>query len=361
MPTNIQHLAIPVLLSGANASLVAETGTGKTLAYLLPIFCRLDTSAAATQAVILAPTHELALQIHRQCCDLAQNAGASVRSLLLIGGTSLDRQLAKLKTGPHVVVGSPGRIRDLIGMGKLKTRSVRTVVIDEADRLLAGTSLPVVRGILEASPGARQVVFASATEQPESLDAIAALAPDTVPLRPGTGAVNADITHLYVVCERRDKLKLLRQLLSAMKPDRALVFSHHDPTAERITAQLDHHHVPVAELHADFDKFDRKQAMDAFRSGAVRVLIASDVAARGLDFPGVTHVFNLDAPRQSRAYLHRVGRTGRAGAQGTAVTLLAEEETRLVRRYESDLRIVMRQVRLQEGRVIDVREAATTE
>lgn len=351
-PTAIQQAALPVLLAGRDACLNSETGTGKTLAYLLPIFTRLDADLAATQAVVLAPTHELALQIQRQCRDLAQAAGAPVRSLLLIGGTSIDRQLEKLKGKPHVVVGSPGRIRDLLEMRKLKAPAVRWVVIDEADRLLVGESLGLVRSILEFVPAGRQLVFASATEQAGSAAAIAELAPAAVLLRPGAGAVNADITHLYLVCEKRDRLKLLRQLIAALDPARALVFAEDNDTAERATAQLDHHHVAVAELHADFGKFDRKQAMDDFRSGAARVMVASDVAARGLDLPGVTHVFNLDAPRQSRAYLHRAGRTGRAGAKGTAITLIAEGEVRLVRRYETDLGIALRQVRLREGKVV---------
>ena len=144
-PTAIQVAALPVLLAGRDAYLNSETGTGKTLAYLLPIFSRLDAKLAATQAVIVAPTHELAIQIQRQCCDLAQNAGRPIRTLLLIGGTPMDRQVDKLKTKPHIVVGSPGRIRELIGMGKLKVQAVGSVVIDEADRSLAGESLPAIR------------------------------------------------------------------------------------------------------------------------------------------------------------------------------------------------------------------------
>src|SRR5437667_2279581 len=146
-PTALQIAALPLLLAGQDAYLNAETGTGKTLAYLLPIFCRLDVTLAATQAVIVAPTHELAIQIQRQCCDLAQNAGWPVRSLLLIGGTSTERQIEKLKKKPHVVVGSPGRIRELIDMGKLKTPAIGCIVVDEADRLLLAESLEEVRAI----------------------------------------------------------------------------------------------------------------------------------------------------------------------------------------------------------------------
>jgi len=358
-PTAIQIAALPVLLAGKDAYLNAETGTGKTLAYLLPIFCRLDVEQEATQVVIVAPTHELAIQIQRQCCDLAQNAGWPIRSLLLIGGTSLDRQIDKLKKKPHIVVGSPGRIRELITMGKLKTHAVGVVVIDEADRLLIEEGLPTIRAILSAAPRGRQLIFASATEQPESAEAIATLAPSLVMLQAGAAPVNENIEHLYLVCEARDKPEVLRKLWHALQPERAMVFVHRNETAENVAAKLAHHKIPVADLHAAFDKQERKRAMDEFRSAQVRVLIASDVAARGLDIKGVTHIFNLDVPTQSKAYLHRVGRTARAGARGQAVTLMTRDEVRLVRRYEDELGIVMHQVRLREGRVIAAERPAT--
>lgn len=351
-PTPIQIAALPVLLAGKDAYLNAETGTGKTLAYLLPLFCRLDAEQKATQVVIVVPTHELAIQIQRQCCDLAQNAGWPIRSLLLIGGTSMNRQIDKLKKKPHIVVGSPGRIGELISMGKLKVHAVRSVVIDEADRLLVDESLPAVRAIIRAAPPGRQLIFASATEQRESAEAIAALAPDLVMLQAGAAPVNANIEHFYLVCEGRDKPEVLRKLLHALRPERAIVFVHRNETAANVAATLAHHRIPVADLHAAIGKWDRRQAMDDFRSAQVRVLIASDVAARGLDIEGVTHVFNLDVPTQSKAYLHRVGRTARAGAKGQGVTLMTADEARLVRRYENELGIVMHHVRVREGRVI---------
>lgn len=356
VPTAIQLAAVPVLLAGKDAYLNAETGTGKTLAYLLPIFRRLDLNLAATQAVIVAPTHELAIQIQRQCGELAQNAGWPIRALLLIGGTSMDRQLDKLKKKPHIVVGSPGRIRELIGMGKLKPQAVRSIVIDEADRLLVRESLPDVRAIIAAAPRGRQLIFASATEQPESAAALATLAPDLVMLQTGAAPVNENIEHHFLVCEERDKPEVLRKLIHALCPERAMVFVHRNETAEEVAAKLAYHQIPAANLHAASAKLDRKRAMDDFRSAAVRVLIASDVGARGLDIKGVTHIFNLDVPTQSKAYLHRVGRTARAGARGQAVTLMTVDEVRLVRRYETELGIVMRRVRLREGRVIGAGE-----
>lgn len=351
MPTAIQELALPLLAGGRNAYLGSETGTGKTLAYLLPILAGLDPGKAATQAIVVAPTHELAIQIHRECGTLAQDAGLAVRSLLLVGGTSLARQLEKLKTRPHVVVGSPGRILELIHARKLKVGDVKVFVVDEADRLLAAEGLPDVRAIVAALPNDRQMVFASATEKLECSREVAKLAPEVTWLRPGAAEVNEDIAHRYLECEERDKPLVLRQALHATRPARALVFAHLNETAERIAAQLAHHGVPVAELHAGLDKFGRKRAMEDFRSGRATVLVASDVAARGLDVPGITHVFNLDAPSQGRDYLHRAGRTGRAGAKGEVITLVTGRELRLVRRYERELKIAVRPARLHHGRL----------
>lgn len=354
-PTPIQSAALPVLLAGRDAYLHAETGTGKTLAYLLPILSRIDTGQAATQAVIIAPTHELALQIHRQCCDLAQNAGWPIRSLLLIGGTSTERQIEKLKKKPHLVVGSPGRIAELLGKGKLKAQHVRSIVIDEADRLLSEESLLAVRAIIQAAPRTRQLIFASATLERESTAIVTELAPELLMLQAGAAAVNENIEHLYLICEERDKTDELRKLLHALAPERAIVFVHRNDIAERIALKLAHHKIPAADLNAALDKADRKHAMDGFRKGDIGVLIASDIAARGLDIKGVTHIFNFDVPTLSKAYLHRVGRTGRAGAKGLAVTLMTEIEARLTKRYQEELGIVMQCVRMREGKVVAVR------
>ncbi|WP_129643207.1 DEAD/DEAH box helicase [Peristeroidobacter agariperforans] len=351
-PTPIQSAALPVLLDGRDAYLHAETGTGKTLAYLLPIFCRLDIDQAVTQAVILAPTHELAIQIHRQCCELAQNSGWPVRSLLLIGGTSTDRQIEKLKKKPHVVVGSPGRIAELLGRGKLKAQHLRTIVIDEADRLLSEASLLAARAIVQAAPRTRQLIFASATLERQSTEIVKEWAPEVLMLEARAAAVNENIEHLYLVCEERDKPDELRKLLRALAPERAIVFVHRNDAAEKVALRLAHHKIPAADLNAALGKEDRKRAMDGFRKAEIQVLIASDIAARGLDIKGVTHVFNFDVPTLSQAYLHRAGRTGRAGARGLAVTLMTEVETRLVRRYEEELGIEMRCVRMRDGKMV---------
>jgi superfamily II DNA/RNA helicase len=351
-PTPIQAAALPVLLEGKDAYLYAETGTGKTLAYLLPLVCKVDLNLAATQIVIVAPTHELAIQIQRQSCDLAQNSGLALRSLLLIGGTSTERQIDKLKKKPHLVVGTPGRIAELINKGKLKTKEMRAVVIDEADLLLNDEHLRTVLAIIKAAPPQRQLVFASATREKDSTAQISTLSPELIMLKASAAPVNANIEHLYLVCEEREKPDELRKLLHALEPERSLVFVHRNDVAEKVAGKLAHHHIPAADLNAANDKQLRKQAMDGFRSGEIRVLIASDLAARGLDIKGVALVVNLDVPTLSKAYLHRTGRTARAGARGLAISLVTDSEERVIRRYQQELGIDLQCVRMREGRLV---------
>lgn len=353
-PMPIQVAAIPALLEGKNAYLNSETGTGKTLAYLLPLLCRIDPAVAELQAMVLAPTHELAIQIQRVVGTLVQNSGLPIRTVLLIGGTAIPRQLEKLKKKPHLIIGSPGRVRDLIIMKKLKPQAVRSVVVDEADRLLSDDSLVSVRNILYATPRTRQVVFVSATEHTTATASANTLAPDLVMIRAGATPVNPNIEHLYLVCEERDKPELLRKLIHALNPERAIVFVHRNEKAEVIAGKLAFHKLPASDLHGAYDKSERKKAMDDFRKGDTRILIASDIAARGLDIADVTHIFNVDAPTESKAYLHRVGRTARAGAKGHAVSLLTEPELRLVKRYETELGIKLNRVVLREGEVLVV-------
>ncbi|MDP9013073.1 MAG: DEAD/DEAH box helicase, partial [Pseudomonadota bacterium] len=319
--------------------------------YLLPLFSRIDPAQAATQVVIVAPTHELAIQIHRQSCELALNAACAIRSVLLIGGTATDRQIDKLKAKPHVVVGSPGRIVELIERGKLKTAHIRAVVIDEADRLLNDESLNWIQKIVSAAAPARQLIFASATIEQQTRQVLETLAPDVVMLRAGAAAVNENIEHLYLVCESRDKPDMLRKLLHALDVPRSIVFVHRNDVAEEVASKLTHHKLAVADLNSELSKMDRKRAMDGIRNGDIRIMIASDLAARGLNLPGVTHVFNLDVPTMSKAYLHRVGRTARAGAKGTAVSLVTETEARLIRRYEQDLGISLQCIRIFNGKI----------
>jgi superfamily II DNA/RNA helicase len=350
-PSPIQIAAIPPLSAGKDAYLRAETGTGKTLAYLLPLFSRIDPQLAATQVVIVAPTHELAIQIHRQACELALNAGYAIRSVLLIGNTATSRQIDKLKTRPNVVVGSPGRLLELMERGKLKTTHIRAVVLDEADRLLTDESLHWIQKIISRVPPTRQIIFASATIEQQTRLVLEALAPDVLMIRADAAPVNPNIEHLYLLCEAREKPEFLRKLLHALNVPRSIVFVHRNDMAEEIASKLSHHKLAVADLNSELSKLERKKAMDGIRRGDIRIMVASDLAARGLDLPGVTHVFNLDVPTLSKAYLHRVGRTARAGTKGTAVSLVTEMEARVIHRFEQELGISLRCIRVHNGEI----------
>ena len=357
VPTPVQLQAISIVQAGSDTYIKAETGSGKTLAYLLPLYQVLNVERSATQVLIIVPTHELALQIHRVSCDLAQHAGMAVRNVLLIGGTASDRQIEKLKKKPQIIIGTPGRVLELIERGKIKLSELKTLVIDEADRLLAEDSLEMVQKIVRACPGRRQLVFVSATEQPKSKQYMEQLAPNLVRLHSEELIINQNIDHFYMVVEERDKPDALRKLIHATKTEKVIVFVHRNETAEDVAAKLEHHKIIVADLHSTHEKEVRKQSMQNFRSGKARVLIASDIAARGLDIPGITHVFNLDLPSKGKDYLHRVGRCGRAGARGVAVSILIKAEVRLIELFEQTLGIQMRQVTLREGQMIEISEA----
>lgn len=353
-PTPVQVQAIPVVLAGSDTYINAETGSGKTLAYLLPLVHCANPNLRAAQALILAPTQELAMQIHQVACDVAQHSGLDIRCASLIGGAAIDRQIEKLKKKPHILVGTPGRIIELIERGKLKLSELKTVVIDEADRLLTDESLEMVQRILRACPGRRQLVYVSATEQPKSKEVMEQLSPRLVRLHGEELVVNPNIEHFYVVVDQRDKGDTIRKLIHATKTKKAIVFTHRNETAEDLAARLEHHKVAAADLHSTYGKEVRKQAMQNFRSGRATVMIASDVGARGLDVHGVTHVFNLDLPSKAKDYLHRVGRAGRAGTAGVAVSVLVRPEVRLVKQFERDLGISIREVILREGQMLEV-------
>lgn len=348
-PTPIQAQAIPRLAAGEDAYLCAPTGTGKTLAYVLPIAQRLDPDLRQTQALILAPTHELAIQVRHVVRDLAAHTRTDVRAEALIGGASIKRQVQALRKKPQIVVGSPGRIRDLIGMRKLRVHDVKTLVVDEADRLLFGDALETTQHVISSTLRDRQLIFASATEQPESLRDAQRLAPDMARIGVSPNRTNANIRHGYLLCEERRKVPTLRGVLHALDARRTIVFVHRNTGSEDVAARLVHHGVAAAAIHGHGSGGERKRALQAFRNGKVRVLVASDIAARGLDIEAVDLIVNLDTPTRSKAYLHRVGRTARAGAQGTAVSLVTPNDQWLVERYEKDLDISVDKLRLKGG------------
>lgn len=359
-PTPIQKAAIPELLEGKSTMLVSRTGSGKTLAYLLPILDRLDPLNPDAQALVLAPTHELAMQISRVATAMIAHAGISLRVQALIGGAATSRQIEGLKKKPHLLIGSAGRVAHLMELGKLKIRDLRWLVLDEADRLLIEKSLIDIQKIATKTPAHTQYVFVSATETSGTTTLARALVPKLEVLRV-QDQISPSIRHAYLVCEDRDKIDIARRTLRGLTPRRALIFVHRGANAERMAARLEHHGLPVADLHGAKDKFARQTALNAFRRGTAPVLIASDIAARGLDVEDVDLVINVDVPSQGRDYLHRAGRTGRNGRAGLVLSLMTEAESRLARRYAEELSITMEKVRLAQGTLVAATDQADPE
>ena len=348
-PLPIQEVAIPAILENKDFYLSAPTGTGKTLAYLLPLFEKMDSEKPALQTIVLAPTHELASQIHQQALRLSENSKINIRSLLLVGGANTKRQIEKLKKKPQLVVGSVGRVLELIRMKKLKISHLQAVVVDEADRMLDGKSQHDLDQFYRLFSTMPQLIFVSATQTDQILKTIKKWAPDLEQISVGTNQINSNIQHIYFVVEEREKANLLRKIVRSINPQRALVFLHRNKAAALVRSKMQHYNISVGDLHGTHGKEARKKAIDQFRKGTLQLLIASDVAARGLDIKGVDCIFNYDVPANSQAYLHRAGRTGRAKESGIAISLVTPAEIRLIQRHEKALKIEMIEALIQDG------------
>lgn len=356
-PTAIQVQVIPEALKGKDIIGQSATGTGKTLAYLLPLFQKIDTTKREMQAIILAPTHELAIQIQRQIELLAMNSGLTVTSAPIIGNVNIVRQTDKLKEKPHIIVGSSGRILELIQKKKISSQTIKTIIIDEADRLLDDKNVVSVSAVVKTTLRDRQILLFSATITPETLEWAKTWMRDPEVLMVNSQAVvAADIAHMYFVAEQRDKIEVLRKLVGLIKPERALVFLNKSDDIDITVVKLNHHGVKAAGLYGSSVKTDRKKALEEFRNSKVQLLVASDVAARGLDIPGVAFIFNLDLPEDPQVYLHRAGRTGRAGQSGTAISIVNGPEAAAIGKYEKILKIKMAAKRMTQGKILDVRK-----
>lgn len=353
-PTDIQREAFAPVHEGKDVIIRSETGSGKTLAYLLPIIMRLDYTLRKTQAIVLAPTHELASQIYRQAELLAENAGlAEFRAALIIGGANISRQADKLKEKPQLVVGSTGRILELIKLKKISAHTTRVIVADEADRLLDDANIDGLKAVIKTTLADRQLVFLSASMGGEAAKRSRQLMKEPVEVSGGGMEMPEEIEHLYIVCERREKVIQLRKIIHSEGADRAIVFINNTENIEVVTDKLNYHSVAAAGVYGAKLKAERREAIAAFREGRAQALVTSDLNARGMDFGGVTHVINMDMPEEPSFYLHRAGRTGRAGRKGVCISLVTEGERKLIPRYEKKYGIKFMRAQMKGGRIVE--------
>ena len=353
-PTPIQSVTVPAALTGQDILGSAETGTGKTAAYLLPLLQRLLntptrtrtlTSAGAPRALILVPTRELALQVADHAEQLSAHTDLQV--VAIFGGVALGNQEKALKRGADVVIATPGRLLDHASRKNISFASLQVLVLDEADRMLDIGFLPDLRRIVRMLPRERQTMLFSATLPPSILSLMAEVTRHAVRLQVETAPAPGTIAQTLFPVPEHLKSQVLHQLLQAEEMDSVLVFARTKHRADRLVKQLQRANIRAGVIHGNRSQGQRIEALEAFRRGHTRVLVATDVAARGIDVEGISHVVNYDVPMQAEDYVHRIGRTGRVQASGSAYTLVTPTDEGMVRKIEAVLKQKIERRRLE--------------
>lgn len=351
--TAIQKKAIPFILEGKDMVAESPTGTGKTLAYLIPLLERVHTDNKNAQAVILAPTRELVMQIQQEVQKFSQ--GSEIISTALIGGADIKRQLEKLKKHPHIIVGTPGRIVELVKGKKLKMHEVKTIVVDEVDQIIEMNLMNTVKDIVKTTLRDRQLLFFSASITEKVTKVAYDMMDDMELIRISREEIPASqVEHGYIIGEKRDKTDLLRRLFRHEKV-RGLVFINDHVNIDELVAKLTYMEIPAKVLHGQAHKTERETVLKNFREGKFPLLLVSDVAARGLDIEGITHVIHFDLPQDPELYMHRSGRTGRMGAVGTVLSLITKYEEGTLLKISKKLNIPVQQKVMIKGKMADMK------
>jgi len=356
-PTPIQTAVIPLMLAGHDVIGQAQTGTGKTAAFGLPILQNLEPDHSSVQSLIVAPTRELALQVAQALEEYGRHQ--NVRVLAIYGGTAYGPQIYELKRGVDVVVGTPGRLIDHINRGRLNLEAVRTVVLDEADEMLSMGFIEDIEAILQATPAERQTALFSAT-MPGPIRQLAQnylRDPQTVAIKQQQLTVAA-IEQRYYLVNEQDKLAALTRLFEVEEISSALIFAKTRLGTGELANELTVRGFPSEALNGDLSQDAREQTLNRFRQGQVKVLVATDVAARGLDIEDISHVFNFDLPTDPEIYVHRIGRTGRAGKTGIALSLVTPAEQFRLRKIEQFARVKIARAALPTQTEIEERREA---
>ncbi len=332
-PTSIQAQAIPAALAGHDLIGTAQTGTGKTAAFVLPILHKLlNAPRNQTRALIVTPTRELAEQIHQNICTLS--AGTNLRSATIYGGVGANPQIQALRSGVEIFVACPGRLLDLVGRGHARLDQVEILVLDEADRMFDMGFLPDVRRIINAVPSQRQTMLFSATF-PRAVEQLASQSlKQPKRIKVGISRPAHTVSHALYPVPQHLKRGLLLALLKQMDADSVLIFTRTKHRARRLHRQIKSAGYSVTSLHSDRSQGQRQAALRGFKNKQYQIMVATDIAARGLDVESISHVINFDMPDTADAYIHRIGRTGRAERSGEAFTLVTPDDEDMVRKLE---------------------------
>lgn len=345
-PTAVQKEIIPLISQGEDVVFQSETGTGKTFAYLLPLINKLEQENDSTKLRILvvAPTFELASQINMNVKSITNR-----KSALIIGGAPIKRQLETLKEKPQIICGSVARIVELIRLKKIKINDLFAIVFDETDRLVKKELLEETNELYNLIPQSTQIIACTATINQFTKRFFAGINNEILP---NEDILTKRITHWAIYAEQRDKIETLRKFLLAEKPGKVLIFTSRADQVENITSKLKYKNFECASIHAKSDKQERKATLDRFRSGKNKILITSDLAARGLDIPNITHIVQMDLPSDEDFFIHRSGRTARAGKTGINVVIGDEFEMNQFAKLEKKLKITVYPKEIYGGKVL---------
>ena len=351
-PSPIQEEAIPIIASGSDLVGQAHTGTGKTAAFGLPMMDKL-AKGEITRALVITPTRELATQVADELYHLGRFAG--IRTLTVYGGVGYGRQIALIHKGVQIVVATPGRLKDLYKKGKIDVLNPEMVILDEADEMLDMGFLDEIKEIFEYIPQSRQTLLFSAT-MPEPIKELAndiLYQPEFISVVGDEETTNNVIEQRYYMINESQRDEALVKLLETEETNKCIVFCRMKREVDRITEHLQALGFNASGLHGDLEQRDRETVIKAYRRGETKIMVATDVAARGLDVKDVTHVFNFHIPFDPQSYVHRIGRTGRAGKSGQAITLVTTEEFRELQRIQKEVGAEMRLATLQAGDGLD--------
>lgn len=353
--TPVQEKAIPAIFKGRDVIAKSQTGTGKTLAYLLPLVQRIQTERDEVQALILTPTRELSKQVFDVLKSLASVRGVDAADV--IGGRTIENQIQKLKRNPHVIIGTPGRLLDHIRRRTLDLSAVKMVILDEADQMLAAGFREDIEALVDQTPKKRQFILLSATMTEDTVRLARKYMTNPERIDVAEKETASTVEQRIYETTKEHKLPLLIRHLKEMNPFMSVVFCNTKDEAHRLAERLaEETDIVVEELHGDMSQGQRNQVIRRFEKMEIQVLVASDVAARGLDVEGITHVFNFGIPRNLEYYVHRVGRTGRAGTHGIAITYVTPEDGALLRRLEKSIHETITRYD-EKGRIRRVRQA----
>lgn len=353
--TPVQEKAIPAIFKGRDVIAKSQTGTGKTLAYLLPLVQRIQTERDEVQALILTPTRELSKQVFDVLKPLASVRGVDAADV--IGGRTIENQIQKLKRNPHVIIGTPGRLLDHIRRRTLNLSAVKMVILDEADQMLAAGFREDIEALVDQTPKKRQFILLSATMTEDTVRLARKYMTNPERVDVAEKETASTVEQRIYETTKEHKLPLLIRHLKEMNPFMSVVFCNTKDEAHRLAERLaEETDIVVEELHGDMSQGQRNQVIRRFEKMEIQVLVASDVAARGLDVEGITHVFNFGIPRNLEYYVHRIGRTGRAGTHGIAITYVTPEDGALLRRLEKSIHETITRYD-EKGRIRRVRQA----